>query len=345
MLPVRKWLNGMAMACLLGCFSIATLAEPPSTRLYVTNEDAGTLSVIDADRQVVIETLAIGRRPRGLKVSSDGAWLFVAVSGSPKCPPWKEDRGCATQEADKSADGIAQVELDSLTVVHVLPGGSDPEQFDVSPDGSRLYVANEDVDQLSVVQIEDGAILAELPTGGEPEGVRVSPDGRLVAVTSERDHRLTIIDTSSLQITTEIEVSKRPRDLIFSDDGKLAYVTAEVDGQVDIIDMVAFKRLDSIALPEGSRPVGLVMGPAGKHLYVATGRGGAVAEVDLERGQVVRSVEVGPRPWGIAIARDGRTLYTANGPSNDVSVVDLKTFRVTQSIPVGDSPWGIVRAP
>ena len=45
---------------------------------------------------------------------------------------------------DKSKDGIAVVDVASRKMIRVLPGGSDPETFDISQDGTTLFVSNED---------------------------------------------------------------------------------------------------------------------------------------------------------------------------------------------------------
>jgi YVTN family beta-propeller protein len=90
--------------------------------------------------------------------------------------------------------------------------------------------------------------------------------------------------------------------------------------------------------------MGIVEGPLG-HLFVTTGRGGAVLEVDPEAGTIVRSLAgVGARPWGIGITRDGKTLATANGPSGDISLIDRAGLSVTRKVKVGDGPWGIADA-
>jgi YVTN family beta-propeller protein len=96
---------------------------------------------------------------------------------------------------------------------------------------------------------------------------------------------------------------------------------------------------------ENIRPMGTVVSPDGKFLYVTTGRGKMVTAIDTATNTPAWSVEVGPRPWGIAIAPDGKTLYTANGPSNDVSVIDVASRSVTGRISVGDRPWGIALLP
>ena len=55
----------------------------PAVRVFVTNEASGDLSVIDGERNVVIATLQLGKRPRGVHLSHDRKLLFVAQTRSP----------------------------------------------------------------------------------------------------------------------------------------------------------------------------------------------------------------------------------------------------------------------
>jgi len=316
---------------------------PPERELaYVTNEDTGSLSVISTATDRVIAEIPVGRRPRGVKLSPDGRTVYVALSGSPKCPPSVPDEECAKRKADKSHDGIAIVDAAARRLTRVLPGGSDPEQFDVSADGSRLYVSNEDMSVASIVDVASGRVLQTVAVGGEPEGVRRSPDGKLVYVTGEADADVTVIDTATGRVLGRIGVGHRPRDAIFSADGATAYVSSELDGIVVVVDVARRKVTDRIVLPKGSRSMGLALSPDGTSLYVTNGRAQTVSQIELPSHRVVRSVEVGPRPWGIAVTGDGKHLYVANGPSNDVTVVDTATFSVKGRIAVGESPWGVV---
>ncbi len=81
-----------------------TAADPAAgPLLLVSNEDGGTLSVVATTTHEVLAEIEVGRRPRGVRASPDGGMAYVAVSGSPKCPPWMEEEGCA--EPDKRFDG------------------------------------------------------------------------------------------------------------------------------------------------------------------------------------------------------------------------------------------------
>ncbi len=318
---------------------------PANEWLFASNEDSGELSILSADGHEVLATIPVGRRPRGIRVSPDGSKVYVALSGSPKCPPSMPDEECEKQQADKSQDGIAEVDIASRKLLRVLPGGSDPEQFDISPDGTRLYVSNEDADMATIVDIPSGEVVRSVEVGREPEGVKISPDGSVFYVTGETDHNITVVDAESGEVKADISVGKRPRDVIFNEEGNYAFVSGETDGTISVIDVAKNERISIIPLPEGSRPMGQVLSRDNRKLYVANGRAKTVLEIDLSTQQVTRSVEVGVRPWGITLSTDGQRIYTANGPSDDITVVDTRSFEVVEKIPAGASPWGIVVGP
>lgn len=80
------------------------------------------------------------------------------------------------------------------------------------------------------------------------------------------------------------------------------------------------------------KPVGVVVSPDGRRVYVANGGTNTVSVIDAGTQRVVGRIPVGRRPWGIAITPNGRRLYTANGVSDDVSVIDTATNQVIGTI-------------
>jgi YVTN family beta-propeller protein len=314
-------------------------------RAYVSNEDGESVSVIDTGTDQVVATIQVGKRPRGLKLNADGSLLYVAVSGLPKCPPTVPDAECAKLQRDLKADGIARIDTATLKLTRVLKSGSDPEQFDLSRDGKRLYVSNEDSAQATVLDTSTGAIIATIPLGHEPEGVRVAPNGKWVMVTSETDNALSLVDARSLKVLKAIKVGVRPRDLAFTPDSRVAYVSGEGDASLTRIPIPAGVPATRILqLGKTARPMGVVFDATHQRVYMTTGRGGTVAVIALQDGvgKLVTEIPVGARPWGIALSSDGQRLYTANGSSNDVTVVDTSSLRVVKKIPVGQGPWGVV---
>lgn len=312
-------------------------------RAYVSNEDDGTVTVIDAERGAAIATITVGKRPRGLALNPDGRLLYVAVSGLPKCPPPLTDEECARLPRDPAADGVAVVDTTKLERVRVLTGVSDPERVAVSRDGHRLYVSEEDAARLAVLDPVGGRVVATVPVGREPEGVRVSPNGRWVLVTSEEDNLVTIIDAKSYATVGKAAVGARPRDLAFSADSRFAYVTGEADASLYRIAVPAgAPAAELIKLRPQVRPMGVAFDPGRGRLYVGGGRAGTVAVVSLEGPRLITEIACGGRPWGVALGAGGHRLYSPDGPTGEVAIVDTETLAVTARIATGKGPWAVV---
>jgi len=351
--PLFLSLAAIACTTLTGCHSskpsteagTEVSSESSAPRIYVTNEVSGDLTVIDSGTLKVISTVPLGKRPRAIHASPDGRTLYVALSGSPIAGPDVDES--TLPPPDKNADGIGVFDVAQNKLVRIIPGGSDPENFDLSKDGKQLFISNEDISSVSIVDVERGTVLKTIKMGGQPEGVRTSPDGKQVFITSEEDGTIAVLDPVAARIVSTFKVGHRPRSIAFMPDGRGAYVNAENDGGVVLVDAIHHKMLKAIPLgkPGVIKPMSVLLSPDANRLYVSTGRGQQVFTIDTATNAVVGSVTVGKRPWGIALSPDGKMLYSANGPSNDISAVDLATNVVTAKVKAGSGPWGVVVLP
>lgn len=322
----------------------------PALRLYVSDETGGNLIVIDASTGEIVDRLAVGKRPRGLRLSRDGAHILVALSGSPIAGPGVDED--SLPPPDRAADGIGVVALPALTLTRTLESGQDPETFDISLDGHTVFVSNEDAALMTAIDFASGAVRGEVTVGEEPEGVKVRPDGRVVYITCEETSEVVAIDTTTLEIVAHIPVGSRPRDLVFTADSSVGFVTNENDASISVIDTATHTVTSTIAFPAPAtddivpaRPMSVVLSPDQAMLYVSLGRARSVGVIDVAARAFVRFIDdVGVRPWGIDISPDGRTLFTANGPSGDVSIIDLASGTVTTRVATGGSPWGVLAA-
>jgi YVTN family beta-propeller protein len=338
------------VACFLGSGLLASCSKKEERvkaneeRVYVSDEDGGNVVVISTSNEEVIARIAVGKRPRGLRVSPDGTRLFVALSGLPKSGPGVD--ASQLPPADPSADGIGIVDLSSLKLLRVIPGGKDPELFDVTSDGKRLWVSNEDTAEATLVDVEAGKVVRRVPVGKEPEGVGIAPDGKVVYVTNEGDNSVSVLEIETGKPVAQIATGGRPRSVVFTADGLRAFIACETTHALTIIDARAHTRTGELELPGGEmvRPMGLAVSPDGRTLYASGGRSKTVHVIGLdgEAPHVTRTIaDVGMRPWGIGVTRSGDRLYTANGPAGDVSVIDTATGSVSRHIAIGGSPWGI----
>src|SRR6266404_5931276 len=278
---------------ILCCLPFAPVAL--AYHVYITNEKGGDVSVIDGATRGVVATIPVGKRPRGIRLSPDGKTLFVAVSGTPiSAPPQldakgypifkkgKDDDDDDEKKADKSADGIAVVDLAQKKLLRKIQVGSDPEQLALSADGTRLYVSNEDVGTASVVNIASGRVEHIIPVSREPEGVGTTPGGKEFYVTCETEGEIYVVDAGTFKAIAHFNVGGRPRSVDFLPDGSRAYIPSESAGQMHLIDAVKHERLKTTALPAGSRPMCVKVSPDGKKVYASTGRAGTVCVLDAQ---------------------------------------------------------------
>jgi YVTN family beta-propeller protein len=326
----------------------------PAYQVYVTNERSGDVTVIDGGDFKVVATIPVGKRPRGIHVSPDGKTVYVAVSGTPVGgPPQLDAQGNPIlhkggddddddAKADKSADGIAVVDVATKKSTGRIAAGSDPEEFSLSKDGTRLYVSNEDTKSASVINIASAKVEHIIPVGQEPEGVATTPDGKFFYVTCESGGDIFVVDTTNYNSVAHFKVNLRPRSMDFLKDAPIGFIPSESVGQLNVIDTDHPQVSKVITLPAGSRPMRVRVAPDGKKIYVSNGRAGTISVIDSHSDELLDSIKVGARPWGIVISPDGKFLYAANGPSNDVSVVDLETNKEVARVKAGSSPWGVV---
>src|ERR1700682_3623573 len=189
----------------VGMLVLAALLLAVPHRVYTSNEASDDVAVIEND--ALVARIAVGKRPRGLKLGPGGK-LYVAVSGSPRGGPGQRDEDLPAP--DRAKDGIAVVDLATGQMVGRLPGGPDPESFDLSPDGKLLYVSNEDAAALSVVDIAARRVVRTVKVGAEPEGVTVAPDGKAIYVTSEGDNEVDVVDARSFKLLARPSGAARP---------------------------------------------------------------------------------------------------------------------------------------
>src|SRR5689334_17512616 len=113
-LPAPSLVLIAALAPALPTTGCSGPAAPPHTA-YVSDEQADVVHVIDGASARKVSAIAVGKRPRGMRLSGDGKRLYVAASND---------------------DRVEVIDLASRRVVDRIPTGPDPERFSLSPDGA-----------------------------------------------------------------------------------------------------------------------------------------------------------------------------------------------------------------
>ena len=256
---------------------------------------------------------------------------------------------CGSSSNCSSGNGmVSAINTASGLVTATIPVGSFPYGVAVSPDDSRVYVANLGSNTVSVIDTASNTVTDTIPVGGPPAGVAVSPDGSRVYVvnqcgSSTCNGTVLVIDTATGQVTgSPIPVGNIPVGVAVSPDGSRVYVT-HLSNTVSVIDTA--NDTVTATIPVGNFPKGVAVSPDGSRVYVANNSSGTVSVIDTASNTVTDTISVGNSPVGVAVSPDGSRVYVANAGSDTVSVIDTANNTVTATIGVGLDPQGVAVSP
>jgi YVTN family beta-propeller protein len=172
---------------------------------YVAGRDSNSVAVIDTATYTVVN---------GIPISGPGKMAFSPVHNELFVAGWFTDelhRVNATTLAvttfvigaqlwdvvlsppedflyitDRGSDVVHLFEIDRNQVFTSIGVDDDPWGIDVTPDGQRLVVANEDDHSVSIINLGAGGSVTAvpLPADADPRDVDLSPDGSLAWVPS-----------------------------------------------------------------------------------------------------------------------------------------------------------------
>ena len=137
-----------------------------------------------------------------------------------------------------------------------------------------------------------------IAVGGGAEGFDVSPDGKEAWIANAWDGTISVIDLAKKQVVETLAANAQGANrLKFTPDGKHVLVTP--GSALVVLDAATRKEVKRLADVHGSG--GIQMQPDGARAYVACGRDGYVAVIDLKTLEMVGRIDV-KSPDGLAWA-------------------------------------------
>lgn len=340
---IRNWLVTAAM--LSGLWGVAGVCSAAG-KVYVANEEADTVSVLDAASFKMLANVRVGAKPHNVQVSPDGQLVWVTNNGEPAPAAAASHQGMGKEEHQDMgrAGAVWVIDANTDAVIAKIPVGLHPAHVVLTPDGRFAYVTNGGDNTLSVIDASTQRRVSTIAVGKFPHGIRFSPDGTQAYVANLKGGTVSVVDTASRKEVTQIPVGKGPAQVGFTPDGRLAFVSLSEENAVAVIDPATRKVLRRIAV--GTVPIQLFATPDSTTLLVANqgtrkNPGRTLSMIDLASFKVIKTVETGSGTHGVVVDRDGRYAYITNTYAGSVSVLDVKAQKVVASIPVGKGPNGI----
>jgi YVTN family beta-propeller protein len=128
--------------------------------------------------------------------------------------------------------------------------------LDMTPDGTRLLVANTADDRLEIFAISAGGALtwqASVPVGLDPVSVRARTNGEAWVVNHISDS-ISIVDLDALEVVATLNTGDEPADVIFAGTAGRAFVTVSQLDEVKVYDPNDLAAAPSVLAIAGEDP-------------------------------------------------------------------------------------------
>jgi DNA-binding beta-propeller fold protein YncE len=274
--------------------------------VYVTAESADEVYQVkfDGTEATVQEIIPVGYQPpeiegpHGLTVSPDGEHWFVTMAhGYPY--------GILYKYTTADNELVGQTEL-----------GLFPATMQISPATGLLYCVNFDLHgdmSPSTVSIVDPDAMVEVwqtTTGPMPHGSRISPDGLHHYSCSMMDGQLYEIDAARFTISRVLKLDE-------------ASPHADHAGMEDM----------AMEMAKMSKPTWVFPHPDQKRLYVALNGVDQIAEVDLEKWEIIRRFDTDKGPYNVEVTADGKKLLVSYKSAGAMGIWDIESGTELAHIP------------
>jgi len=161
---------------------------PDNKYILVSNWCSYTVTIISVETQKTVKSIKIGRYPRGISISSDSNFAYVAEMGGNR---------------------IHRIDLNDFSVEYI-PIGSNPRAIELSPDGSRLYATLNISGKVIAWDLAKNKAIKTVSTGKAARSLAISTDGSTLFAVNFGSGTLSKVRTSDMKVVQNIKVCNEP---------------------------------------------------------------------------------------------------------------------------------------
>ena len=280
--------------------------------------------------------------------------LKAWVMGSKITPSQLKSRIIQT---DFAGDNIHIIDPATNKIVGEIKGIELNHGAAVSPDGSRIYISDEEHSTLNVIEGQSLILFKRIPLSGHPNNISIAKNGSRVYVSiASAPGAVDVIDTATLTLAKTIPMNMSIHNTYVTPDGKYV-VAGSIGGKgAKIIDAKTEEVWAPVPMDLGVRPMALYANPDGstKWIIMQLTAFNGFSVVDFATQKEFKRITLpalpaGKKPFppgnevshGMAITPDGKTLVVVsriNASLYSYSLPDL-TLTGTAELEGKGSGW------
>ena len=315
---------------------VAVAASPTRNEIYVVNSGAegangsisvGSVSVIDAEHNVVAATISVHRHPVSIDLDTKGNLAYIANSGS---------------------NSVSIVDLKARKEIAQIGAGEEPVAASLAPDGKTLAVANRRGNSVALIDPASRHVRAVFEGCPGAAGAVILPDSSKAFIPCSAGHQVMVIALARAdaqpdrpdRLETLMDVGRAPVDLALKPDGGELFASNSLSDSVSEIYNTTDEVGDTYMI--GADPVRGLVSRDNALLYVANMRSQEVTVYSIDDGKRLNpSIHVGDGPAAMAFSAAGHLLFVVDSRSGDVAVVRTASRSLFTLLPAGRAPNAI----
>jgi YVTN family beta-propeller protein len=162
--------------------------------IYVTEQGAASVAVIDVAAQKVVQTIVVGEGPAGIWTSPDDKEIWVGVMG---------------------ANHVAVIDRASGKVVATVPTGEGAHNIFPRGDGKHILVSNRVANTISMIDWKARKVVDTYPVKGGPDCLEIVPGSNEMWVTARWAKKVVVIDLATKEVKASIPVGRSPHGIYY----------------------------------------------------------------------------------------------------------------------------------
>ena len=294
----------------VGVDPVALASNPIRDEVYVVNaqpaQPAGSVSVIDTDKNSVVATIPVLRTPAALTVDPSGQRAFVINTGS---------------------NAVTVIDLRSRRVIASLPTGEKPDGVLISPDGRTLVITNHASGSVSIYA-----------TGIPLQTSRIDPTAKIgygPALTLRATFTGCPGATSPVILpnSTKAFVACSSAHQVMS-----LWLAMPTDSGWARQDASLTSDHEQALLDVGQNPTNLTLKPDGGEVFVSNRDSYSVSEIYTDTNEVGSTYEIGNHPAHGVVSGDNSALWVSNLGAESLSLYSIADGKVLPPIRTGEAP-------
>jgi len=166
---------------------------PDNKYILVSNWCSYTVTVISVETGKTAENIKIGRYPRGIAITKDSVYAYVAEMGG---------------------SGVHRIDLRDFSKTFI-PVGSNPRAIVLSPDEKTLYVTLNISGKVAAWNLEKNKMIKSVSTGKAARSLDISDDGSVLFVVNFGSGTMSKVRASDMKLIQTVKVCNEPIGITF----------------------------------------------------------------------------------------------------------------------------------